>query len=1734
MSFSRNGGEEFALPIAQQVKVVVVGTWGSGKSALLARYLNDTFADTYQPSKADNASFDVTVSGEPVHFGVWDTAGRASLGASTTPHILPQTDVAVVCFSLVRPHTLVLARKHARLVRDVAGEKTPLVFAGCMLDLCAPFAAANVAIAAVASVVRRSGSTGDLHSPPAVADKSGETSQLLEVDDDHAALDTALVQQADIDELLAEFGPDHATYRACSALTGEGVPEVSRQMILRGLVRAKQRMRELDGLSPPPPHDSEAPPVDLGATGVSPSTTVAVVDSDDDDANALSSSMPAMRFGEPLREPSPPLTGEIGSRRRLAISFDMSDGAVVSGVLDGRDDKLFADLRNFAQALDSEAKGKIPPLPKLDVRDQNTAILNYLFSTAGCFWCERTIEFGALRHHCFEDECKHRVDICSPCLAKHGHIHKTYPERVWVPADMNWRLTGVSVVHTMLNVFHFFRHRPAVGKPVLDAKTGECVRFDWWTFGEVFRRACLLVVAMRCGVGAANDDSEDSSSDDEENRNAGDQPPLIDPQLRVEFRAALPPGVFVGLLSENRREFYPVDLGCQLAGLVTVPIHTAYNAPTMAHVLDDSGVVVLFCTHSQLAPAVAAARLSTRLKLRFFVVIDDDAVTDGAARAALTAANGVAPVLLLSALTADRDPYAAYGRFYMQWQPRDLFALSYTSGSTGTPKGVMECAKHFQQQPTAVSVCYRTRSSSCFVSFEPLAHSQRSNDWAHLSWGGRLGMFDGAMGNAFFQHLRVLRPTSFSGVPRLYNVIYGDYRRALAERLIEAAARNWPRLPPSFECDKCGEGIVGARFSCRMCDWDWCDACMQSARRRREITECPRGHMPRLVTEMPSSTPSDGDKEWEERTVARLAADFVRNVPPNVFSALFSVDGEAATAALVKVPTWKALQISQGVLSEMREWFGGELQSLTTGGAPTAPAVMDFLRALFKGARITNSYGITEVGGITWDGAVPNDSVVVKLADVPELGYLTSDKPWPRGEILVKHPSMALGYYNDAERTAAAFDADGFFHTGDVAEQRSDGLFIIDRCKNIIKLSQGEFVSPPALENTFLVSSLIRAVFVVGDSLRSSLVAVVLPEAEAALRVLVETGDDKVLAALERAVGADADQRLRAAVAADEAVRAALAKAVLLAIARIGTQQALPSYAIPTAIFVAAGEQWTEASGMTASGKIDRGALRARYKAEIAALWAQVDASADQAARRTDAAVRAALGDIGAVAGGENDALGVIDSLSAVRLVSKLRRELAVDVSLRDVLAPGATMASLKGAVTRATSDAVRSSTTQGAIDVEAESAVDLDALMPATRDELTASRRQLWPIGAGVRNILLTGVTGHVGAHLLVALQRQFPSATVWCVVRPGGGIRTAAAAAADGDAPTERDFELPPSAPLSDDDANDEPLRAAKRRLAEAIELFEIGVDAARVRVLAGDIAQPRYALSRTQWVWLAHNIDAVVHNGAVVNAVLPYESLRDANVGGTREALALCGTVVPKPLVYVSTLSILENEPFRRANATLPAWLGATLDGYALSKFVGEQLVRSAAVRIPALVCRLGTVFASTVTGAGNPRAYIDRLLSGVLAAQAYPDALQTRVQLNAIPVDRCVAAIARAMTFDGARGETLHLTGVFESRESNTNLTYERAFEALARVEPKLQPLPFEEWRERVLDGDDADRSPLGALRHYFMHNFPAAPSRTETEHTVEVLRAMNAEELLRPPTADDVVRVAQFYKRKNLY
>ena len=95
----------------------------------------------------------------------------------------------------------------------------------------------------------------------------------------------------------------------------------------------------------------------------------------------------------------------------------------------------------------------------------------------------------------------------------------------------------------------------------------------------------------------------------------------------------------------------------------------------------------------------------------------------------------------------------------------------------------------------------------------------------------------------------------------------------------------------------------------------------------------------------------------------------------------------------------------------------------------------------------------------------------VRLRDIPEMGYFYEDPEggYPKGEICFKGTNVFSGYFKSPEKTAEAFDDEGWFHSGDVAEVRPDGsLRIIDRAKNIFKLVQGEYIAPEKLENIFI------------------------------------------------------------------------------------------------------------------------------------------------------------------------------------------------------------------------------------------------------------------------------------------------------------------------------------------------------------------------------------------------------------------------------------------------------------------------------------------------------------------------------------------------------------------------------------------------------------------------------------------------------------------------------------------
>jgi long-chain acyl-CoA synthetase len=122
----------------------------------------------------------------------------------------------------------------------------------------------------------------------------------------------------------------------------------------------------------------------------------------------------------------------------------------------------------------------------------------------------------------------------------------------------------------------------------------------------------------------------------------------------------------------------------------------------------------------------------------------------------------------------------------------------------------------------------------------------------------------------------------------------------------------------------------------------------------------------------------------------------------------------------------------------------------------------------------------------------PVEHLDARLESVPEMGY-DALSSIPRGEVCVKGSVLFSGYYKREDLTQEVM-IDGWFHTGDVGEWQPNGsLKIIDRKKNIFKLSQGEYVAVENLENVYGVLQEIDSIWIYGNSFESFLVAVINP-----------------------------------------------------------------------------------------------------------------------------------------------------------------------------------------------------------------------------------------------------------------------------------------------------------------------------------------------------------------------------------------------------------------------------------------------------------------------------------------------------------------------------------------------------------------------------------------------------------------------------------------------------------------
>jgi long-chain acyl-CoA synthetase len=164
------------------------------------------------------------------------------------------------------------------------------------------------------------------------------------------------------------------------------------------------------------------------------------------------------------------------------------------------------------------------------------------------------------------------------------------------------------------------------------------------------------------------------------------------------------------------------------------------------------------------------------------------------------------------------------------------------------------------------------------------------------------------------------------------------------------------------------------------------------------------------------------------------------------------------------------------VFSKVHAAFGGRVQIFISGGAPLGVDTARWFASV--GIAVWEGYGLTETSPVIALNSEPNHRLGSVGKPVPNVELKFAQD----GELLVRGPFIFQGYWNKPEANAECFDAEGWFHTGDIAHLDNDGfLYITDRKKELLKTSGGKLVAPQPIENRLKTNILVGQVALIGD-----------------------------------------------------------------------------------------------------------------------------------------------------------------------------------------------------------------------------------------------------------------------------------------------------------------------------------------------------------------------------------------------------------------------------------------------------------------------------------------------------------------------------------------------------------------------------------------------------------------------------------------------------------------------------
>lgn len=1016
------------------------------------------------------------------------------------------------------------------------------------------------------------------------------------------------------------------------------------------------------------------------------------------------------------------------------------------------------------------------------------------------------------------------------------------------------------------------------------------------------------------------------------------------------------PGSKIAFIAFTGAEMATVDLACNYALTVSVPLQANLPAPDMKAILADTAPTVMAATIDNLALAVDYALeqegIGSLIVLDLDERVDDEREAVAAARDRLTKAGGRVALISFadlvalgskSAFTPPPEPDAGKDHVSM---------IMYTSGSTGTPKGAIIHDAISSQFWNEIIPVYLP---NIVVAYAPMNHFMgRNMVHAALAQGGTACFTLKSDMSTLFEDFRIVRPTAILFIPRVCEIIYQHYQSEVQRRV------------------------------------------------------------------------AAGEPEAD---------------------------------------------VDASVRAQMRSgYLGDRLCGGGVGSSPTAPEVRRFIAECWD-MPLIEGYGCTEAGAssmTSMNRLTPGMITEFKLLDVPELGYYTTDKPYPRGELLVKTTRMFQGYFKRPEATASVFTDDGFLKTGDIMEQRgADELVWVDRRNNVIKLSQAEFVAVGPLETTYLGNSaLISQIFLYGSSYRSYLLAVVVPD----------------LAIAEAQIGhAPSDAELRGL--------------ILNEFKEVARKAQLKNFEIPRDVMVER-EPFTLENGLLSSARKPlRPNLKRRYMDQLEAMYEDMDrqqqvelaklreGGAGSITDRIAGAFKANLG-LAEVDVADPRSYGDLggDSLGAVGLSLLFEEMFGVSVAVSAILHPAASVQWLADHVEHLQSgEGVQFAHIHR--NAEVVSADDLKLHKFLSEEVLTGASHLPPPVDT-VRNVLLTGANGFLGRFLCLAWLEHVAGVggKLYCLAR--GRDRKAALAR------LEEVF-----------DQGDAALLARFRSLARD-----------HLEILCGDLSQPFLGLGKVQFDQLANEIDHIVHPAALVNHRLSYQNLFEPNVRGTAELIGLALTGRMKRFDYTSTvgvpsmladlISAPEGTDVRGVSKAVP--LNADYaNGYGASKWAGEVLLREAHALfgLPVNVFRPNMIMPHRqYTGQYNDTDMITRLLfsivhTGLAPRSFYPlsdGGQRARAHYDGQPVDFLAGVMVELGAQPYAGFHTYNMVNPHDDGVSYDSFVdwVESAGYRVSRIDDHGEWLRRFEDKLRNLPEEQRNHSSLNILGHFAEPHSPA--------------------------------------------